>query len=123
MRKARTLLIVLLVAVLLARLGPFGTFLDLPPAQRFAYWIGLTLLLWAQIEVALHVLRTMPGAARLGWIGRGVAAALLGSVPGVCTDLFGLGRAAWLGWKQRCMRRPPGVRPGFGGVVATTEAA
>jgi hypothetical protein len=81
MRRARTFLIVVAVAVLLARLGPFGTFFDLPPAQRFAYWIGLTLLLWLQIEVALHFLRGLSATARLGWIGRSVVAALIASVP------------------------------------------
>jgi hypothetical protein len=27
--------------------------------------------------------------------------AIVGSVPGVCTDLFALGRAGWLAWQQR----------------------
>jgi hypothetical protein len=71
-----------------------------------------------QTDPARH--RAILLASSVPWL---LHSALLGSVPGVCTDLFGLGRAAWLGWKQRCMRRPPGVRPGFGGVVATTEAA
>ena len=36
------------------RLGPFDTFSELPAAERYAYWIGLLLLTWLQIVVALR---------------------------------------------------------------------
>jgi hypothetical protein len=60
-------------------------------------------------------------ASSVPWL---LHSALVGSVPGVCTDLFGLGRAAWLGWKQR--RRssgPSGAGRGFGGAAPTAEVA
>lgn len=82
MTRARSFLIVVAAALLLARLGPFGTFSELPPGQRVAYWVGLTLLLWLQIEAAGFLLRHWPPAGRIGWAGRAAAAAALGSVPG-----------------------------------------
>ncbi|MCB4823606.1 YgjV family protein [Roseicella aerolata] len=47
---------------------------------------------------------------------------LVGSVPGVCTDLFGLGRGTWLKWQQR--RRDAGrlgVGTGFRGMAAPAD--
>ncbi len=68
--------------LLLGRLGPFNTFRDLPVLERYAYWVGLTGLLWLQIGAALHILRTVPRTAPLHWAMRAMIAALLGSVPG-----------------------------------------
>lgn len=65
----------------LAVLGPFGTFGDLTTGERFGYWIGLTLLMWAQTEAVFAALRrwtrflAMPLAAQAG------LAALAGAVP------------------------------------------
>jgi hypothetical protein len=73
---------VLAVGLLLGRLGPFGTFGDLPPTERYGYWIGLTLLVWLQAEAALHLLRGLPRATRLPWTARAVLAGAIGAVPG-----------------------------------------
>ena len=71
--------IVIAVALLLGRLGPFGTFSDLSPVERYSYWVGLTLLMWVQGVTALAMLK---GAKlRLGRAPRVVIAALLGSIP------------------------------------------
>ena len=69
--------LVLAAGLLLARLGPFGTFSDLPAASRVAYWIGLTLLMWLQSLAAVAVLGRLrlPPAVRL------LLAALIGAVP------------------------------------------
>lgn len=75
----RNLLIVAAVGAVLGRIGPFDTFSELPTASRYAYWIGLTLLLWLQTAIAMHLLRE--AAARWSWPVRTVAAALIGALP------------------------------------------
>lgn len=75
----RNLLIVASVGAVLGRIGPFDTFSELPTAARFAYWIGLTLLLWLQTAMALHLMRDV--ADRWSWSMRTIAAALLGALP------------------------------------------
>ncbi len=82
LRFLRSMAVALGAGLLLGRLGPFNTFRDLPAVERYGYWVGLTLLLWVQIEAVLHILRTVPWLARLHWAARAGAAALLGSVPG-----------------------------------------
>lgn len=76
---ALPLLVALAAGLLLARLGPFDTFSELPAAQRAAYWIGLTLLLGVQILVALQLLRASP--ARLHWTAVAALAGLIAAVP------------------------------------------
>ena len=71
------LALVLAAGGLLARLGPFGTFSELPSGQRYGYWIGLTLLMWVQSLAALLALRPMRAAE----IVKIIAAALIGAVP------------------------------------------
>ena len=78
----RSFLIALAAALLLARLGPFGTFAELPPGELYAYWIGLTLLVWLQIEIALHLLRGFRPTGLWPWPARAIVAALLAAVPG-----------------------------------------
>ena len=73
------LLVALAGGLLLARLGPFDTFSDLPAFERAAYWIGLTLLLAAQILVALRLLREP--LARLHWAVPATVAGLAGALP------------------------------------------
>lgn len=77
--QAAPILIALAAGILLARLGPFDTFSQLPAAERAAYWIGLTLLLAGQILIALHLL-AVP-LRRLHWTATAAAAAVLGSIP------------------------------------------
>lgn len=76
---AAPLLVALAAGLLLARLGPFDTFSDLPAFERAAYWIGLTLLLAAQILVALHLLGERLG--RLHWAVPAAAAGSAGALP------------------------------------------
>jgi LytTr DNA-binding domain len=75
----RNLLIVAAVGAVLGRIGPFDTFSELSAPARYAYWIGLTLLLWLQTAIAMHLLRD--AAARWSWPVRTVAAALIGALP------------------------------------------
>ncbi len=76
---APPLLVALAAGLLLARLGPFDTFSDLPAVERAAYWIGLTLLLAAQILAALHLLRAR--LDRLHWAALAAVAGLAGGIP------------------------------------------
>lgn len=76
---APPLLVALGAGLLLARLGPFDTFSELPAAERAAYWIGLTLLLGVQILVALHLLRSP--LERMHWTVVAALAGLAGAVP------------------------------------------
>lgn len=71
-----------------------------------------------QTDPARH--RAVLLASSVPWL---LHSALVGSVPGICTDLFGLGRAAWLGWKRCCIGKPLGVRTGLGGAAATVKVA
>lgn len=75
----RNLIVVVAIGGTLGRLGPFDTFSDLPTATRYAYWIGLTLLMWLQTAAALHLLRD--GLVRWPWPVRTLIAALLGALP------------------------------------------
>ena len=68
--------LVLMTGLILARLGPFGTFGDLPPAPRYLYWVGLTLLMWLQSAGALLALRL----TRFGRAVKIIVAALIGAV-------------------------------------------
>ena len=75
------LALVVAVGVLLGRLGPFGTFGDLNTGERYAYWVGLTLLMWLQ-GIAILALVDRP-LSRRRWPhwARLVAAALAAAVP------------------------------------------
>jgi hypothetical protein len=65
----------------LALLGPFGTYPDLTPAARWAYWMILTPLLWLQVVAALAALRRWERFAALPVWSQAVAASLLGAIP------------------------------------------
>lgn len=69
------------LGMLLARLGPYSTFTDLTLVERGAYWIGLTLLMWLQLEAALLLLRQRATASKGVSLGRAVAGGLLGAMP------------------------------------------
>lgn len=74
-------LLVMAVGALLGRLGPFDTFSDLGSGERYAYWIGLTLLMWLQGAAILALV----GAPLVGrkwprWLVVAIAA-LLAAVP------------------------------------------
>lgn len=69
------------VGAALGLLGPFGTYDDLTLAERYGYWIGLTLLMWLQTAAVLAALRRAPAFARRPvWL-QAVFAALAGAVP------------------------------------------
>lgn len=71
----------LAAGVALGLLGPFGTYGDLSPIERYAYWIGLTLLMWVQTAAVFAVLRRAPALLHLPlWLQAGLAA-LAGAVP------------------------------------------
>lgn len=72
-------LIALAAGIVLARLGPFDTFSDLPPLERSSYWVGLTLLLAAQALVALHLLAAP--LARVHWVIVAALAGLISAIP------------------------------------------
>lgn len=74
-------LVAALAGAALGLLGPFGTYGDLSVAERYAYWIGLTLLMWAQTAAFFAALRRAPSF--LGWPlwAQAGSAALLGAVP------------------------------------------
>lgn len=76
----RNALIVVAIGAVLGRIGPFDTFSQLPGLARYAYWIGLTLLIWLQAAAVLHLLRE----PLTGWTWplRTVLAALIGAIPG-----------------------------------------
>lgn len=75
------LLLVVAAGLVLGRLGPFGTFGDLSTGERYAYWVGLTLLMWLQ-GIAVLALLDRPLAQR-GWPqwGRVLVSALVAAVP------------------------------------------
>jgi hypothetical protein len=77
----RSVVLALAIGVLLGRLGPFGTFSDLAWSERYAYWIALTLLMWAQTALLLHALRTVPGFAGRPLIVQIVLVGLLAAIP------------------------------------------
>jgi hypothetical protein len=77
----RGALIALALGLLLGRIGPFDTFSELSPAARYAYWVGLTLLMWLQVDAAALLLRHWPAAMRWPWPARAAAAGLLGALP------------------------------------------
>lgn len=74
------LLFVLAVGILLGRLGPFNTFGELSSGERYAYWVGLTLLMWLQ---GVALLALVAPLSRRGWPswGRVVLAGLLAAIP------------------------------------------
>jgi hypothetical protein len=62
-------------------LGPFGTFAELASFERYAYWVGLTLLMWLQGVAILSLLVTSLEASRWPRWPIVIAAALLASIP------------------------------------------
>lgn len=80
-RWAWQLLLALAAGIVLGRLGPFGTFAELGSGERYAYWVGLTLLMWLQ-GVALVAL-VEPALSGRRWPRWGIVilAALLAAIP------------------------------------------
>lgn len=63
--------IVLALGVFLAMAGPFGTYGDLAPWPRYAYWVGLCLFGYGSIVIAaqaLRALRRTAGAVAIGTV-------------------------------------------------------
>lgn len=78
---ARGAAVALAVGAALAFLGPFGTFTDLAPAERWAYWLVLTVLMWAQTATAFQALRLSPAVRRWPLLLQAATASALGAVP------------------------------------------
>lgn len=80
-RWAARLLVVLAIGALLGRLGPFGTFDQVATGPRYAYWIGLTLLMWLQSVVLLALMERpleQRGFSRWAIV---LLAAIIGAIP------------------------------------------
>lgn len=67
--------------VLLALLGPFGTYPQMTDAARWAYWLILTPLLWLQVEAGAAALGRWDRFAALPAGARAFAASLAGAIP------------------------------------------
>jgi len=65
----------------LGLLGPFGTYGDLTVAERYAYWIGLTVLMWLQTMAVFTASHRAPAFARRPLWLQATLAALAGAVP------------------------------------------
>lgn len=65
----------------LGLLGPFGTYGDLTPLERYAYWIGLTVLMWLQAAAVFAALRRSPAFLRIPLWLQSSLAALAAAVP------------------------------------------
>ena len=114
LRFARRLYLAALVPILA---GMVATWSGLP---SFFAAIGTAIGCYGrwQTDPARH--RAVLLASSVPWL---LHSALVGSVPGVCTDLFGLGRAAWLALQRR---RAGGGRSGTGrpgGAAVAAEPA
>ena len=62
-------------------LGPFGTYGDLTVVERYGYWVGLTVLMWAQTAAVFVTLRRAGAFARWPLWLQATVAALAGAVP------------------------------------------
>jgi len=75
------LAITVMIAVVVALIGPFGTFTELQPVQRFAYWLIIIPLNWLQIMAAAALLAMAPMSRRWPVFAIAAAAAAIASVP------------------------------------------
>jgi len=73
--------ITVMIAVVVALIGPFGTFTELAPVQRFAYWLIIIPLNWLQIMAAAAALATAPVSRGWSVFAIAAAAAAIASVP------------------------------------------
>jgi len=81
MRLAIQLLVTVVIALVVATIGPFGTFTALSAADRYLYWAIIIPLNWLQILAAITVLANFPQFVR--WP-RGIAVSVgcvIASVP------------------------------------------
>ncbi|SDB63233.1 YgjV family protein [Belnapia rosea] len=74
--------------------------------QSFFAAIGTAMACHGRWQTDRDRHRTILLASSVPWL---VHSAIAGSIPGVCTDLFALGRGGWLAWQQR--------RAGAGGAM------
>lgn len=73
--------LVAVIGVALGFLGPFGTYADLTPGERYSYWIGLTLLMWLQDLATFWALRRIDRVRALPiWL-QAALAAFVGAIP------------------------------------------
>ncbi len=73
--------ITVMIATVVALIGPFGTFTDLTLAQRFTYWLIIIPLNWFQIMAAAAILAQTPAPRYWPIFAVGAAAAAIASVP------------------------------------------
>jgi hypothetical protein len=74
-------LLVLLAGLVLAILGPFGTYPDFPAPVRYGYWLGLTSLMWLQAKAVHLGLAGMPTVAAWPSGAAAATAAAFAAVP------------------------------------------
>lgn len=83
--------LVAVIGVALGFLGPFGTYADLTPVERYSYWIGLTLLMWLQDLATFWALRRVDRLRALPiWL-QAALAALVGAIPTTFEVAYGEG--------------------------------
>ncbi len=64
MRLAIQLLGTVVIALVVATIGPFGTFTELSPADRYLYWAIIIPLNWLQILAAITFVASIPQSVR-----------------------------------------------------------
>lgn len=74
-------LVAVAAGVVLALLGPFGTYPDMATAERWGYWLVLTPLMWLQVVAASAALGRWDRFAALPAWAQAVAASLAGAIP------------------------------------------
>lgn len=74
-------LLAVAAGVVLALLGPFGTYPDMATPERWGYWLVLTPLMWLQVVAASAALRRWDRFAALPAWAQAVAASLAGAIP------------------------------------------
>lgn len=71
-------LVILAAGLLLAKLGPYGTYRDLAPLERYPYWLLLVAMAWTQIGL---LDRALAAFWRGGQAIRGAVAGMLAALP------------------------------------------
>lgn len=80
-RLAVQFLVAVAIGVVIALIGPFGTFNELSPVDRYLYWIIIIPLNWAQITLALILITRVPFTAEWPHIALVAIACAIASVP------------------------------------------
>ena len=85
------------IAVIVATIGPFGTFTRFAPADRYLYWMIIIPLNWAQIVLAVVAVSRLAFSERWPTLAVVAAGCLVASVPASFEVLW---LESWLGQKE-----------------------